>query len=46
MCVRAKGNSLATSGCGVGNENPEDEGMVSVGQMALMVVWGMRLAQG
>lgn len=43
MCVRAKGNSLETCSCGVGNENPEDECMLSVGQMTLK---GMDLGQG
>lgn len=45
MCLQEE-NSLETSDCGDGNEVPEEERMLSVGQMALNVVWGMGLARG
>ena len=50
MCVLhafvcAKGNALETPGRGGGSETPEDECMLSVGQTALKVAWGMGLEQ-
>ena len=40
MCA-CKRKILETSGCG--NEIPAEEGMVSVDQMSLKVVWGIAL---
>lgn len=44
VCLREE-DSLETSGCGDGNETLEEERILSVGQMALKVVWGRSLAE-
>ena len=44
--VCARGKFSRNFWCGAGDETPEDERMLSVGQMALKVVWGVGLAQG
>lgn len=46
MYACARGKFSRNFCCGAGNETPEDECMLSVGQMALKEVWGVRLTQG